>query len=62
MFYLTMHSTHFFKNFLRLCGVGHMAKDLLYASSPRQDCIYHSLWYTSREALAGMRNSSKDPP
>ena len=31
---------------------------LLYASSHRQDSTYHSLYYTSRGALAGMRNST----
>ena len=34
---------------------------LLYASFHRQDSIYHSLWYTSRGALAGTRNSSMGP-
>ena len=57
--------------YLRLYGVGHMVKDhsfrltarvLLYAPSHRQDSTYHSLCYTSRGALAGMRNSSMDPP
>ena len=31
---------------------------LLYAPSHRQDSTYHSLCYTSRGAVAGMRNSS----
>ena len=31
---------------------------LLYAPSHRQDSTYHSLCYTSREALAGTRNTS----
>ena len=35
------------------------ARVLLYAPSHRQDNTYHSLWYTSRGALAGTRNSSK---
>ena len=35
---------------------------LLYAPSHRQDSTYHSLCYTSRGALAGMRNSSMGPP
>ena len=35
---------------------------LLYASSYRQDNTYHGLCYTSRGALAGMRNSSMGPP
>ena len=34
------------------------ARVLLYAPSHRQDSTYHGLCYTSREALAGMRNSS----
>ena len=38
------------------------ARVLLYASSHRQDCTYHGLCYTSRGALAGMRNSSMGPP
>ena len=32
---------------------------LLYAPSHRQDTTYHSLCYTSRGALAGMRNMKK---
>ena len=38
------------------------AKVLLYAPSHRQDSTYHGLSYTRRGALAGMRNSSMDPP
>ena len=38
------------------------ARVLLYAPSHRQDCTYYGLYYTSRGALAGMRNSSMDPP
>ena len=38
------------------------ARVLLYASSHRQDSTYHGLCYTSRGALAGMRNSSMGPP
>ena len=38
------------------------ARVLLYAPSHRQDSTYHSLCYTSRGALAGMRNSSVGPP
>ena len=34
------------------------ARFLLYAPSHRQDSTYHGLCYTSRGALAGMRNSS----
>ena len=29
---------------------------------PQQDNIYHGLYYTSRAALAGTRNSSMGPP
>ena len=35
---------------------------ILYAPSHRQDTTYHSLWYTSRGALAGMRNISMGEP
>ena len=35
---------------------------LLYAPSHRQDSTYHGLCYTSRGALAGMRNSQMCPP
>ena len=38
------------------------ARVLLYAPSHRQDNKYHGLCYTSRGALAGMRNSSMGPP
>ena len=38
------------------------ARVLLYAPSHRQDSTYHNLCYTSRGALAGMRNSSMGPP
>ena len=38
------------------------ARVILYASSHRQDNTYHSLCYTSRGALAGMRNSSIGSP
>ena len=38
------------------------ARVLLYAPSNRQDNTYHGLCYTSREALAGTRNSSMGPP
>ena len=37
------------------------ARVLLYAPSHRQDSTYHGLWYTSRGALAGTRNSSMAP-
>ena len=37
------------------------ARVLLYASSHRQDNTYHGLCYTSRGALAAMRNSSMGP-
>ena len=35
---------------------------LLSSPSHRQDSTYHCLCYTSREALAGTRNSSMGPP
>ena len=35
---------------------------LLYAPSHKQDSTYHGLCYTSRESLAGTRNSSMGPP
>ena len=38
------------------------ARVLLYAPSHRQDSTYHDLCYTSRGALAEMRNSSMGPP
>ena len=38
------------------------ARVLLYAPSHRQDSTYHSLCFTSRGTLAGMRNSSMGPP
>ena len=38
------------------------ARVLLYAPSHRQDNTYHNLCYTSRGAVAGMRNSSMGPP
>ena len=38
------------------------ARVLLYAPSHQQDSTYHSLCYTSREALAGTRNSSMGSP
>ena len=38
------------------------ARVLLYAPSHGQDSTYHGLCYTSREALAGTRNSSMGSP
>ena len=38
------------------------ARVLLYAPSHRQDSTYHSLCYTSRGALAGMRNTPYSKP
>ena len=38
------------------------ASVLLYALSHRQDSTYHGLYYTSRGALAGTRNSSMGSP
>ena len=50
----------------RCCHIGYSyrltARVLLYAPSHRQDNTYHGLCYTSRGALAGMRNSSMGPP
>ena len=50
----------------RCCHIGYSyrltARVLLYAPSHRQDNTYHGLWYTSRGALAGTRNSSMGPP
>ena len=42
------------------CSYRLAARVLLYAPSHRQDSTYHNLCYTSRGALAGMRNSSVD--
>ena len=39
-----------------------VAKDLLYASSHREDSTYHGLCYISRGAMVGTRNSSTSPP
>ena len=68
MFDLMTHSTHFntviwhhtyatatWATFL-------INRVLLYAPSHRQYRTYHNLCYTSRGALAGMRNSSMGPP
>ena len=38
------------------------ARDYLYVPSHSQDSTYHSFWYTSGGALAGMRNSPMGPP
>ena len=50
----------------RCCHIGYSfrlaARVLLYAPTQRQDSTYHSLCYTSREALAGMKNSSMGSP
>ena len=37
-----------------------LESNLLYAPSHKQDITYHSLCYTSRRALVGLRNSSTD--
>ena len=73
MFYLTTHSTHFIYGYMAsdhsdsekgnpLPPHGLLfpinSKGSFYASSHRQDSTYHGLCYTSREALAGTRNSS----
>ena len=44
------------------CSYSLTARVLLYAPSHIQDNTYHGLCYTSRGALAGMRNSSMGPP
>ena len=66
MFYLTTHSTHSIYGLTRCCHIGYSyrltARVLLYAPSHRQDNTYHGLYYTSRGALAGRRNSSMGPP
>ena len=74
MFYLTTQSTHFIYGYMasdiwlrtRCRHIGYSyrltARVLLYAPSHRQDGTYHGLCYTSRGALAGMRNSSMGPP
>ena len=50
----------------RCCHIGYSyrltARVLLYTPSHRQDNTYHGLCYTSRGALAGMRNSSMGQP
>ena len=76
MFYLTTHSTHFIYGYMasdilivrketRCRHIGYSyrltARNLLYAPSHRHDSTYHGLCYTSRGALAGMRNSSMGP-
>ena len=61
MFYLT----HFIYGYMAsdICYSYQLAaRVLLYAPSHRQDNTYHGLCYTSRGALAGMRNSSMGPP
>ena len=48
------------------CHIGYSfrltARVVLYAPSHRQDSTYHGLYYTSRGALAGTRNSSMGSP
>ena len=69
MFYLTMHSTHFIYCYMASNVKDHSDSEignplqphgLLFPisskGSHRQDNAYHYLCYTSREALAGMRN------
>ena len=77
MFYLTTHSTHFIYGYMasdilivrketRFVHIGYSyritARILLYVPPHRQDNTYHDLYYTSRGALAGTRNSSMGPP
>ena len=74
MFYLTTHSTHFIYGYMasdsereetRCRHMGYsfrlIARVILYAPSHSQANTYHGLWYTSRRALAGTRNSSIGP-
>ena len=70
MFYLTTHSTHFIYGYM----ASNMVKDhsdseegnpllphgLLFPINSK-DNTYHGLWFTSRGALAGTRNSSMGP-
>ena len=68
MFYLMTHSAHFIEDHsdARCRHMGYSfrltARVLLYAQSHRQDSTNHGLCYTSRGALAGMRNSLIGPP
>ena len=52
-FYLRLHGVATSWVIIRLA-----AQDILYAPSHRQDNTYHGLYYTSRGALAGTRNST----
>ena len=73
MFYLTTHSTHIIYDYIASDSVKHhtdrergnqlLPHGLLFlinskGSFNRQDSTHHSLCYTSRGALAGMRNSN----
>ena len=70
-FYLMMHSTHFIYGYMALDiwyrtiqivskkNTAVTPRDLLYASSHRQDSTYHDLGYTRCVALAGMLNISQ---
>ena len=51
------HCFHYMSYYFQLA-----ASVLLHAPSHTQDSTYHSLCYTCRGALAGMRNSSMGPP
>ena len=61
-----LRTTHIVKEETRCRYMGYSFRlaisVLLYASSHRQDNTYHGLYYTSRGALAGTRNSSMGPP
>ena len=61
-----LRTTQIAREETRCCHIGYSfrlaARVLLYASSHIQANTYHSLCYTSRGALAGMRNSSMGPP
>ena len=54
--YLPAHKGHLIIHFLLA------ARDLLYASSHKQDITYHGICYISCGALAGTRNDSIGPP
>ena len=55
------HSDSKTENLLQPHGLLFPIRVLLYALSHTQDSTYHDLCYTSRGALAGMRNSSMGP-
>ena len=50
------------KYYLKIFSFRFTARVILYAPSHRPDCTYHGLYFTSRGALAGTRNSSMGSP